>query len=183
MKRTPLKRKTPLKSKSAPKKKLLDIIKGDDPAIIDKLKERGLVAKASTLKKSTFTKKRKATGEKEVFRRIWDAADGNAKCLTCGVHISEGRAINFSHLLPKGKYPEYRLDERNIVLQCDRCHMKWHNYGNEMREVKRWSTFFSKYDDLWEEVYPPNEPRNTDVKKSVAKQANKDGEKKEEVTP
>ena len=40
-----------------------------------------------------------------------------------------------------------------------------------MREVKRWSTFFSKYDDLWEEVYPPNEPRNTDVKKSVGKQA------------
>jgi hypothetical protein len=222
MKRTPLKRKTPLKSKSAPKKKLLDIIKGDDPAIIDKFKEKGIVTKASTLKKpdievkkvgkhkhrivantksgrefieshpllnktvfraSTLSTKRKATGEKEVFRRIWEATDGSAKCLTCGVHISEGRAINFSHLLPKGKYPEYRLDKRNIVLQCGRCHMNWHNYGNEMREVKRWSTFFSKYDDLWEEVYPPNEPRNTDVKKSVAKQANKDGEKKEEVTP
>jgi hypothetical protein len=147
-----LKRKTPLKSKTKLKKKsnkLLDIIKGDDSAIIDKLKEKGLVRKASTL-----PAKRKPTGEKEVFRRIWDAADGNAKCLTCGVHIHEGKAINFSHLLPKGKYPEYRLDERNIVLQCGDCHSRWHNYGSEMRESKKWRGFFKRYDNLWDEVYP-----------------------------
>lgn len=146
-----LKRKTPLKSKTklgVKKKsnKLLDIVKGNDPAIIDKLKEKGLVKKASTL-----TKKRKSTGEKEVFRRIWEERPHN--CLTCGVHINEARAINFSHLLPKGKYPELRLDPRNVVLQCGQCHMKWHNYGNEMREVKKWRSFFAKYDDLWEEIY------------------------------
>jgi len=147
-----LKRKTPLKSKTklgARKKsnKLLNIIKGDDPTIIDKLKEKGLVRKASSL-----STKRKPTGEKEVFRRIWESREH--KCLTCGVYISEARAINFSHLLPKGKYPEYRLDERNIVLQCGDCHTRWHNYGKEMREVKKWKPFFRRYDDLWDEVYP-----------------------------
>ena len=148
-----LKRKTPLKSKTklgARKKsnKLLNIIKGDDPTIIEKLKEKGLVRKASSL-----STKRKPTGEKEVFRRIWESREH--KCLTCGVYISEARAINFSHLLPKGKYPEYRLDERNIVLQCGDCHTRWHNYGSEMRESKKWKGFFRRYDDLWDEVYPP----------------------------
>jgi len=150
MKRTPLKRKTPLKSN-----KLLDIIKGDDPAIIDKLKARGLVKKASTL-----STKRKATGEKEVFRRIWESRDH--KCLTCGVYIKEAKAINFSHLLPKGKYPEYRLDENNIVLQCEDCHTKWHYHGKMMREFKRWSTFFARHDDMWERAYPESTLQKND---------------------
>ena len=143
--KTPLKSKTKLGAKKKPKK-LLDIIKGDDPAIIDKLKEKGLVRKASTL-----TAKRKPTGEKEVFRRIWESEPHN--CITCGVHIKEARAINFSHLLPKGTYPELRLDPRNIVLQCGECHQRWHIYHSSLRDSKKWSKFFNKYDTLYEEVH------------------------------
>lgn len=144
-----LKRKTPLKSKTklgSKSNKLLDIIKGDDTAIIDKLKEKGLVRKASTL-----TAKRKPTGEKEVFKRIWES--NPHECLTCGVHIKEARAINFSHLLPKGTYPKYRLDPRNIVLQCGGCHQRWHIYHSALRDHKNWSRFFNRYDTLYEEAH------------------------------
>lgn len=145
MKRSTLKRKTPLRAK---KKKRVP--KG--ATSIERLLGEGKIKKASTL-----STKRKPTGEKEVFRRIWDAADGNAKCLTCGTAITEGRAINFSHLLPKGKYPEYRLDKRNIVLQCSGCHMKWHMYGSELREHRKWNQFFLRYDDLWDEANKPKQ--------------------------
>ncbi|MFO0190324.1 MAG: hypothetical protein ACK54F_03645 [Planctomycetia bacterium] len=143
MKQTPLKRKTPLKAKS---KKLLSIIKGNDPTIIDKLKEKGLVKKASTL-----TTKRKATGEKEVFREVWEERPHN--CEICGVFIKEARAINFSHALPKGKFPEYRLDKRNIFLKCEECHQRWHTWGKELRTSSKWGKFFTRYDNLYEEAY------------------------------
>ena len=146
-----LKRKTPLKSKSklSPKKKtnkLLGIIQGNDPAIIDKLKEKGLVRKASTL-----STKRKATGEKEVFKEIWD--ERPHECYICGVFINEARAINFSHALPKGKFPEFRLRKDNIFIKCAECHMRWHTWGKELRTSAKWGKFFTRYDKLYEESY------------------------------
>lgn len=135
-----LKRKTPLKSNGFKRKEV------KAKPTLSELKEKGLVRKASTL-----SKKRKPTGEAPVFREIWEEREH--KCLTCSASIHEARAVNFSHVLPKYKYPEFRLDKRNIVLQCEYCHNKWHHYGNELREQRKWNKFFSIYDDLHEEAY------------------------------
>jgi hypothetical protein len=144
MKKTPLVRKTPLK---AGKKKLLNVVKGHDPAIIDKLKAKGLVKTASSL-----AKPRKNTGEKEVFRLIWDSR--KHACEVCGIGIHEARSGNFAHVLPKGAYPEFRLREDNIFLLCVSCHDRQHYYGNSLRTSYKWKLFWKRHDELMEEAYP-----------------------------
>ena len=59
-------------------------------------------------------KKRKPTGELELFKEIWEER----------IHISflSGTPIKyfdvkcFAHVLNKGKYPKFRLNKDNIVL-------------------------------------------------------------------
>lgn len=145
----PLKRKTPLKSSGFKKKDkaLLKAVKGYDPAIIDKLKAKGLVKQASSLPRS-----RKNTGEKEVFHLIWDSR--KHACEVCGVGIKEAKASNFAHVLPKGAYPEFRLREDNIFLLCSECHNRQHYYGNSLRTSYKWVKFFRRKDELMEEAYP-----------------------------
>jgi 5-methylcytosine-specific restriction endonuclease McrA len=134
MKKTPLKRKTKLGQKKVVKEK----------QSLEDLKKKGLIKKASSLK-------RKPTGEAQVFKRIWDTRDHN--CQICGVYLKEGKASNFSHLLPKGKFPEFRLDEDNIWIKCDDCHDRWHIWGNALRTSSKWAKFFTAYDDLWEKAH------------------------------
>lgn len=136
-----LKRKTPLRrtklEKKCPTKKTLEDLVG-----------KGLVKKASTLSK------RRPTGEKEIFRRIWESR--RHACEICGVVIKEARAANFAHVLPKGSYPELQLDERNIMLMCCSlgshvgCHDRQHYYGDSLRTSYKWNKFFKIKDQLRE---------------------------------
>jgi len=134
-----LRRKTPLRSKR-PKK---------DKPTMGQLINSGVVKKASSLGK------RKADGQKVVFEFIWE--DRPHKCQVCGVAIHEARAANFAHILPKGSYPELKLDPRNIWLMCCSqgeyvgCHDRQHFYGPSLRDSPKWSSFWSNYDKLREE--------------------------------
>ncbi len=138
----PLKRKTPLK-----RGKLVRVPKPSGPQVLDSLKSSGLVKQASSLSRS-----RKNTGEKEVFKLIWDSRKHG--CEVCGIGIKEAKASNFAHVLPKGAYPEFRLREDNIFLLCSECHDRQHYYGNSLRTSHKWSRFFRRRDELMEEVYP-----------------------------
>lgn len=65
--------------------------------------------------------KRKATGEKNLFIEIWN--ERNHICSNCKIHLgNEPKTFYFSHIKPKGKYPELRLDKNNIQLLCYDCH-------------------------------------------------------------
>lgn len=95
-------------------------------------------------------KRRRQTGEREVFLRIWE--DRPHCCEVCRVAIAEAKAGNFSHILPKGTYPERRLDPANIALLCLDCHNAWHN---KPRAVlcdntfgSRWRVLFATFDEL-----------------------------------
>jgi 5-methylcytosine-specific restriction endonuclease McrA len=97
-------------------------------------------------------KPRKPTGEAIVFEMI--ARDREHKCEACGRLLHALTASNFSHLLPKGSYPRYRLLPENIRIKCAACHDLWHNAGEEtLRTGHRgndlnWNRLFDLRDKL-----------------------------------
>jgi hypothetical protein len=123
---------------------------------LDELKEIGALQKAS----SFSSKPRKALkprsprnkgGQVALFRRIWDSRPH--QCEVCGAHIEEAMASNFSHLLPKGTCPDYKLDERNVVIKCPNCHNMWHQVGpTYLQEDKEWAAVCAKYFALRDEA-------------------------------
>lgn len=65
--------------------------------------------------------KRKSTGEKKLFLEIWN--ERIHYCINCNEYLgNEAKAHYFSHIKPKGLYPELRLDKSNIQLLCFDCH-------------------------------------------------------------
>jgi len=91
--------------------------------------KKGLCAKCNHVQKkekSVHVKKtgakvtRKATGEKELFLRIWD--ERPHRCEVCGDDIEMPGPSNFAHLLSKGAYSSLRLVSENIAIACESCH-------------------------------------------------------------
>ena len=66
-------------------------------------------------------KKKKPTGELELFKEIW--AERPHICTKCGKPLGATlKPIFFSHIKSKGAYPELRLMKTNIELVCAECH-------------------------------------------------------------
>lgn len=83
-------------------------------------------------------KKHKPTGELDLFRMIWNEREHF--CINCECVIREHRdkennviinPINFHHLKPKSRYPELRLNKKNIVIWCFDCHFAYHNLSSD----------------------------------------------------
>jgi hypothetical protein len=71
--------------------------------------------------KKKYVYKRKTTGEKDLFLRIWNTR--KHFCTNCGVSLGKEPKVGyFSHIKSKGAHPELRLDESNISLLCIICH-------------------------------------------------------------
>lgn len=103
---------------------------------------------------------KKPTGEYDMFLEIWSERP----------HVSfvSGKLLDnyfgsklfvnlFSHLLPKGKYPEARLDKNNIVLLTPQEHVDWHSYTKEklISTNNNWQKVFDDYDKI-KEYYGTN---------------------------
>lgn len=59
-----------------------------------------------------------------VNNQIW--ATRPHRCIECGDPLNDPPVKTyFSHLLPKGHYPQLRHDPANIVLHCPGCHNLW----------------------------------------------------------
>ena len=151
-----LTRRTPLKAKKGFTKKA-------ERPTLQQMKSSGLVQKASS-----FTQKpRKALkprspknkgGQVALFKRIWGSRPH--KCEVCGVRIEEATASNFSHLLPKGTYPDFKLREDNIVIKCKECHDNWHLWGQAvLAHNPRWKKVVEKFRMLRAEAYAKEEAR------------------------
>jgi len=80
--------------------------------------------------------------QKELFKDIRETRP--RVCGVCGKKIYKPMAYCFSHILPKGYYPEYKLDSNNIItVDSIKCHeevdmiMQWKYYlAKEM--LSRW---------------------------------------------
>ena len=85
-----------------------------------------MVFSKTKIKKTPIAKKaKKATGEVDIFRKIWEERD--PWCEWCGIGIIEFNVANYHHIKPKSRFPELRLDKKNIVKICFECHFKEHN--------------------------------------------------------
>lgn len=51
---------------------------------------------------------------------------GEYTCVTCGRSSQQGYQIHGSHILPESKYQRMSCVPDNIMCQCARCHMDWH---------------------------------------------------------
>lgn len=48
----------------------------------------------------------------------------------------------FSHTLGKGNYPDYKLDERNLVLMTAKEHELWTDHKESLRGLASWQQVF-----------------------------------------
>lgn len=81
-----------------------------------------------------FTKKKtKPSGEAKVFEKIWESDRPKVSIVTDKPlsDVNSARSWYFSHILPKGKYPKFRLNEENIQYMELSEHHDW--------EFRRWT--------------------------------------------
>lgn len=60
----------------------------------------------------------------EVFQEVW-RDNPQRLCQSCGKKIyGANKPLYHDHLLEKSKYPQFRLDKRNLLLVCGDCHQR-----------------------------------------------------------
>lgn len=87
------------------------------------------------LKRTAMKRKRKVTGEAQMFREI--SAERKHICEWCKCDLpSVLQPINFDHIIEKSKSPALRLVKSNIRLLCKLCHATRH-YGTKKQIAER----------------------------------------------
>lgn len=134
-------------------KKKAGLIKWDGEQ--EKKKVQKKVAKTEKVEKKPLKRtpvrkvgKKKTTRIKEwgsevaLFHAIWQSRADKAGlnwCEVCGCVIDSPKTWSFAHRLSKGRYPEYRLYEKNIALVCSiDCHheLDRQNVGRDQEIIK-----------------------------------------------
>lgn len=131
--------------------------KGKSAEYILRYKERSYkkLMKQKEAKKFALKKPRTATGEKELFRKIWYAEIEHPDVVDMGYYIRRASCVTnkpipvedpqvffFSHILKKGTYPEGRLDPENIRLMTLEEHEKWEFQQHRLYNDKKWEPIF-----------------------------------------
>ncbi len=94
-------------------------------------------------KQSNYKYVRKATGEKEVFEKIWNERPHES--FINGQRIYVFNVRNFGHVLPKAqnKYPKFKLYDKCIQLLTFEQHDAWDNgIREELRLLPEWNKMF-----------------------------------------
>lgn len=106
--------------------------------------------------KKQLDKARKPTGEQPFFKTIWNTRPHRS--FVSDVFLGQdARPWNFAHVLPKKKYPEFRLLDRNIVLLTQEEHQEWdQGLRADLQKDPRWSRMFELEAEL-KELYKKDE--------------------------
>ena len=91
---------------------------------------------------------KRASGEMGLFLEIW-AKMPHVSFLDGSPLGNILKPIFFSHVLPKGTYPKWRLVECNIVLLTEQQHKDWHSKAKSdlLAQDPRWGRIFYLYDE------------------------------------
>lgn len=82
--------------------------------------------------------KKKKGSEKKMFFEIWEEREHI--CTNCENHLGdEPLAHYFSHVKPKGLYPELKYDKANIQLLCLKCH-----YAHDFQGITKFNELNNK---------------------------------------
>lgn len=99
---------------------------------------------------------KKVTGEGVLFKAIWNTRP--RKSFISGENLgSDGYPWMFAHVLPKKKYPEFRLLAENIVLLTQEEHFLFDNGVRSTLTGKGWQKLFDlehKLKELYKFKHP-----------------------------
>lgn len=114
--------------------------------------------KSGLTTKSTLKAERKSSGERELFVMLWAKCNGKSEASGKKLLPPEHSMFHHqgSHLLPKGAFPDYKLDPRNVVMITPDEHEMWHHKPQEFR--KKHPHIASRYDKLYLEAQRKNRP-------------------------
>lgn len=87
-------------------------------------------------------------GELALFISIWQTRPHVS--FVSGLALTNFDIRCFFHILPKGSYRRYKLNENNIILTTPEEHHKWHNDRGSLRNIPEWEKVFNLYDELRE---------------------------------
>lgn len=99
------------------------------------------------------TKAKSPTGEKALFDEIWDSRPHVSYVSGISLEKYYGTKLYpnlFSHCLPKGKYPEHRLNPDNIVMVSPQEHLDWHSLAKDklLEKNPNWQKVFDLCESL-----------------------------------
>ena len=84
---------------------------------------KGINKVSEKQKKKNIEKKENTEILHRWFDILWKKLPGNKLCTICNTPIyGENLSIYWDHLILKSKYPEFALEEDNIVFLCGDCH-------------------------------------------------------------
>ena len=117
-------------------------------AIYEKKKEKN---REYWKKYSVIKKQLKPTGEAALFETIWNTRPRIS--FINGESLQSFTVDKFAHVLPKGVYKLWKLNEKNIVLMTVGQHHRQHNVARSILEKEHpgWIKFFKLQDELREE--------------------------------
>jgi len=99
-------------------------------------------------KKSKPTKQyvRKATGELDMFKEIWEERDHVS--FVSGKKLKKFDVKMFAHILSKGAYPAFRLRKDNIVLLTPDEHFLYDMASHKIKEDPYWAGLYEMKEKL-----------------------------------
>lgn len=100
--------------------------------------------------KHWINRKRKRTGELDLFRKLYEERGPYSQI--SGQWVDFHPAI-FSHILGKGAYGRFRLYEKNIVIKTIEEHTMWGEQRHKLKNLPKWAWIFELEKELKEEYY------------------------------
>lgn len=94
--------------------------------------------------RSTLSTVRKTTGERELMIALWAHCKGRSMVSGEPLLPPEHPLFHFqgSHILPKGTYPELRLEEENMVMVTVDEHREYTENLEKCRKDPKWREVF-----------------------------------------
>jgi hypothetical protein len=94
-------------------------------------------------------------GQREMFDQI--SKERPHVCEVCGVAIFNITISSFAHIIPKGKYPRFKMLKENIAILCHdymagkSCHHTWDfEPRSKIQDDPKWEWMFNKEAELKE---------------------------------
>lgn len=113
--------------------------------------------KEITMKKPPVYKQKRRTpsGESTLFKQIFkervNRKDGKLYSQVSGQEIRFSSEWNFHHVLPKGLYPHFKMEKRNIIVITALEHDLWHTKKEKLRNDPKWQWVFDLEEKLKQE--------------------------------
>lgn len=102
---------------------------------------------------------REATGEAALMQNmVENLPDTETRCFVCDKRIAVLTYSNMAHILPKGKYPAYRLYSANIKIMCFNiegtgCHSRLDHQPKSTLIEEGWNKVWELQEEL-KQTYP-----------------------------